>query len=148
VKYVDPSYSHNTGNSTSLSASTEKIILGSSNGAIEVEAPGMDKVRSKFARLDKLREISLDSDDISSPGNVDDIRRCRSLYLFLFLYPFLLHRNKTLPAGVRGLDLSRTLFPSWDAVVAIVSEMPSLATLSLKFAAHIRSSRDSSSPGI
>jgi hypothetical protein len=43
----------------------EKVILGSSKGAIEVEAVGLDKVRSKFANLHRLREVSLDNEDVA-----------------------------------------------------------------------------------
>jgi len=42
----------------------EKVTLGSSQGAIHVEAVSLDKIREKFARLDRLREISLDNANI------------------------------------------------------------------------------------
>ena len=51
----------------------EIVILGSSNGAIEVEAIGLDKVRGKLARLERLREISLNGEDVAyadSPGEI------------------------------------------------------------------------------
>lgn len=43
----------------------ETVILGSSKGAIEVEAVGLNKVRAKFARLERLRGISLDAEDVA-----------------------------------------------------------------------------------
>lgn len=43
--------------------------MGSSNGTIEVEAVGLDKVRGKFANLQKLREISLDN-ELVAEGNL------------------------------------------------------------------------------
>jgi hypothetical protein len=63
-KYVEPAHGD---------ASQEKIILGSSNGAIEVEAVDLDKIRGKFANLERLREISLDNDKVSTgsePGKI------------------------------------------------------------------------------
>jgi len=71
-------------------ASQEKIILGSSNGAIEVEAVDLDKIRSKFANLQRLREVSLDNGKVSSgdePGKIlstcpsESVRHYRKLSL-------------------------------------------------------------------
>lgn len=42
------------------------ITLGSSNGAIQVEAVDLAKVRRKFARLDRLKEVGLESEDIAT----------------------------------------------------------------------------------
>ena len=44
----------------------ETIILGSSNGAIEVEAVNLDKIRGKFADLTRLREVSLDNELVAT----------------------------------------------------------------------------------
>ncbi|KAG5735258.1 Tubulin-specific chaperone E, partial [Termitomyces sp. T112] len=41
------------------SASQEKVILGSSQGSILVEAVNLDKIRGKLADLGRLREVSL-----------------------------------------------------------------------------------------
>ena len=54
-------------------ASLEKVVLGSSGGAIEVEAVGLDKIRSKLSRLERLREVSLDNELVSKadpPGKI------------------------------------------------------------------------------
>lgn len=51
----------------------EKVVLGSSGGAIEVEAVSLDKIRQKFARLDHLREVSLDNANVARadpPGHI------------------------------------------------------------------------------
>lgn len=57
----------------------ETIILGSSNGIIEVEAVGLDKVRDKLAKLEYLRGISLDTEDVAYPNPPGEIRKtCRS----------------------------------------------------------------------
>ena len=36
-------------------------------------------------------------------------------------------------AGIRGLDLSKNLLPSWDTVALIASELPALETLAVKY---------------
>jgi len=58
-KYVESL--HGTG-------SLEKVILGSSRGVIEVEAVNLDKIRSKFANLGRLKWISLDN-ELVARGN-------------------------------------------------------------------------------
>ncbi|KAK7038108.1 tubulin-specific chaperone E [Favolaschia claudopus] len=92
--------------------SQEKVLLGSSNGAIEVEAVDLDKIRRKFANLDRLREVSLDNEYIARydepPGTI----------------------RSTCPS-VRGLDLTASLISSWDLIAAICVELPALQRLSL-----------------
>lgn len=44
------------------SQSQEKVMLGSSQGAILVEAVRLDKIRGKLANLKRLREVSLDNE--------------------------------------------------------------------------------------
>ncbi|THH06709.1 hypothetical protein EW145_g3896 [Phellinidium pouzarii] len=101
-KYVD--LPHTTGHK-------ETVILGSSNGAIEVEAVGLDKVRAKLARFERLREISLDVDEVAWADPLGDIK-------------------KACP-NVRSLDLSNSLLPSWDMVALIAAELSALRALSL-----------------
>lgn len=51
----------------------ETVVLGSSHGAIEVEAVRLDKIRGKFADLGRLREVSLDNDFVAEadvPGAI------------------------------------------------------------------------------
>ncbi|KAI8989734.1 hypothetical protein BD414DRAFT_414676 [Trametes punicea] len=91
--------------------SSERIVLGSSGGAIEVEAIGLDKVRSKLARLERLREVSLDNECVSKSDPSGEVGR-------------------TCP-GIRGLDLSKNLIPDWDVVAAITVELRELRSLSL-----------------
>jgi tubulin-specific chaperone E len=50
------------------SGSEEKVILGSSKGAIEVEAVRLDKIRSKFSDLRRLKEVSLDNEMVARPN--------------------------------------------------------------------------------
>ncbi|KAL5532876.1 hypothetical protein ACEPAF_4650 [Sanghuangporus sanghuang] len=101
-KYVEPPHS---------SGQKETVFLGSSSGAIEVEAIGLDKVRGKLARLEHLREISLDAEEVAYADSLGEITR-------------------TCP-NVRSLDLSNTLLASWDSVAVIASELPALRELSL-----------------
>ncbi|KAF8205723.1 hypothetical protein K438DRAFT_1905308 [Mycena galopus ATCC 62051] len=94
------------------SESQEKVLLGSSNGAIEVEAVDLDKIRGKFANLDRLREVSLDNESVSRYDEPPDTIRA------------------TCPS-VRGLDLSTSLIPNWDVIASISAELPALQRLSL-----------------
>ncbi|KAJ7161512.1 hypothetical protein C8R43DRAFT_1063744 [Mycena crocata] len=94
------------------SESQEKVLLGSSNGAIEVEAVDLDKIRGKFANLDRLREVSLDNENVS--GHDEPRGSIRT----------------TCP-NIRGLDLSTSLIPSWDIIALISAELPVLQRLSL-----------------
>ncbi|OJA10199.1 hypothetical protein AZE42_05123 [Rhizopogon vesiculosus] len=91
--------------------SRETIILGSSNGTIEVEAVDLDKIRGKLANLERLREVSLDGEKVSigsEPGRI------------LSICPI-----------IRGLDLSATLLSNWDVVAMITAELPRLERLAL-----------------
>ena len=63
------------------SASLEKVVLGSSNGAIEVEPVGLDKIRGKFAQLERLREVSVDYENVATADSPGEIRNtCPSMY--------------------------------------------------------------------
>lgn len=53
----------------------EKVVLGSSNGTIKFEAVGMNKVRSRLSRLDSLREVSLDKENVARADEPGEIRR-------------------------------------------------------------------------
>jgi hypothetical protein len=54
-------------------SSMECIVLGSSDGVIEVEAVNMNKVRGKFARLDTLKEVGMEGYLIKSAGPPGEI---------------------------------------------------------------------------
>lgn len=47
------------------SESQEIVILGSSNGSIQVEAVDLDKIRRRLSDLGRLREVSLDKENVS-----------------------------------------------------------------------------------
>src|ERR1700742_4776751 len=55
------------------SQTPEQVTLGSSNGAIVVEAVGLDKIRGRLANLAKLREVTLDNEFVArsnAPGAI------------------------------------------------------------------------------
>ncbi|KAL5636507.1 hypothetical protein ACGC1H_000458 [Rhizoctonia solani] len=102
-KYID----------TFQSDGVETVVLGSSNGAILVEGPRLDKVRAKFSQIERLRNISLNEYDVSSVGNPQVVSKlCQS---------------------VQNLDLSKTLVGNWDTIADIIRCTPSLFTLELNF---------------
>lgn len=110
----------------------EKVVLGSSQGTIEVEAVSLDKVRQKFARLDQLREISLEYANVvkgDEPGRI--LESCPSM-LSIHIF-FQLRFFQCISADVRGLDLSSNLCPSWEAIAEITRELTLLRRLSLKY---------------
>lgn len=49
------------GHSSTPNQATEHFVLGSSQGRIDVEAPGLDRIRAKMSKVERLREISLDA---------------------------------------------------------------------------------------
>lgn len=61
--------------SSHASGERETVILGSSNGSIEVEAIGLDKVRGKLSRLDHLRAVSLGSESVAFPDPPGEIKK-------------------------------------------------------------------------
>ncbi|KIY50756.1 RNI-like protein [Fistulina hepatica ATCC 64428] len=90
----------------------EQVVLGSSKGAIVVDAVNLDKIREKFAQLDRLREVSLDEGQVARC----DVPRGKI--------------RQTCPS-IRGLDLSNNLIANWEVVAAIAEELPTLDRLSL-----------------
>ncbi|KAG8856907.1 hypothetical protein FRB91_012014 [Serendipita sp. 411] len=100
----------------------EAIVLGSSDGAIEVEAVDMNKVRNKFAQLEKLKEVGLENYMISKAGPAGEI--------------------KAVCPNIRRLDLSRNLFASWSEIIEIVEQIHALESLTL----HYNVFRELSSP--
>ncbi|KAJ3571055.1 hypothetical protein NP233_g3995 [Leucocoprinus birnbaumii] len=91
--------------------SQEVVVLGSSQGAIQVEAVNLDKIRGKLSKLSSLREVSLDGEGVASADPQGMILKTCS--------------------NVRGLDLSKSLIHSWDVITAIAQELPSLQRLYL-----------------
>ncbi|KAF9246350.1 hypothetical protein BU15DRAFT_40093 [Melanogaster broomeanus] len=93
------------------STTLEKVILGSSKGAIEVEAVGLDKIRRNLGALERLREASLDNEVVATgdpAGKIFD----------------------TCP-NIRGLDLSTSVLSTWQTISNITAELPRLERLAL-----------------
>ncbi|KAH0830732.1 hypothetical protein J3R83DRAFT_2210 [Lanmaoa asiatica] len=102
MKYVEAEHGSDT---------LEKVVLGSSNGAIEVEAVGLDKIRRKLGNLGRLREASLDYELVAiGDAKGDIIAAC---------------------PNIRGLDLSASLLATWMAIAGITAELPYLERLAL-----------------
>jgi hypothetical protein len=99
-------------------ATQERFFLrSSSSGAIEVEAVGLDKIRGKLANLQRLRDISLDGENVADCDPTGEILRvCPSKRFRIHrLAVLFLHTSKT--CGVwtcPGISfLAGTLSPSW-----------------------------------
>ncbi|KAG8217681.1 hypothetical protein J3R82DRAFT_5834 [Butyriboletus roseoflavus] len=102
MKYVEAEHGSDT---------LEKVVLGSSDGAIEVEAVGLDKVRRNLGNLGRLREVSLDYELVAT-GDAKGV--------ILATCP-----------NIRGLDLSAVLLATWNAIASITVELPHLERLAL-----------------
>ncbi|KAH7107600.1 RNI-like protein, partial [Auriculariales sp. MPI-PUGE-AT-0066] len=89
----------------------ESVILGSSNGAIRVEAPDLNKVRARLANLRGLREASLNGELVARSGDP-------SAYAGKLL-------------TLRGLDLSHNLISNWEEISLIVEQLHNLQSLAL-----------------
>lgn len=73
-------------------------MLGSSNGAIQVEAVNLDKIRGKFANFERLQEVSLDKEGVSQADPPGEIRKkCSSQS----------YRSPMIPSDVRIVDQRR-----------------------------------------
>jgi hypothetical protein len=66
------------------SESQEVVILGSSQGSIQVEAVNLDKIRDKLSKLSSLREVSLDDAGVARSDPQETIRdTCPSEYTLI-----------------------------------------------------------------
>jgi hypothetical protein len=73
----------------------ETVVLGSSNGAIQVEAVNLDKIRGKFSNFSRLQQISLDKEGVSLADPPGEIRKnC----------PSQSNRSLMFPSDVRVID--------------------------------------------
>ena len=116
------------------SQSLEKVLLGSSAGAIQVEAVALDKIRQKFARLDHLRDASLENANVGHagpPGHI--LHTCPSEHIFDPASLLIQTRISNVCSDIRRLDLSKNLFQTWLAISDIAKELPFLRSLSIKY---------------
>jgi hypothetical protein len=110
-----------------LQGSSETVLLGSSNGSIEVEAVNLDMIRANLSRLEDLKEASLQ--DVSSIDDEQTIRSTCPSTLKLRYYRAAMTHSRP---GIRGLDLSSSLLADWTSVVQLCRALPQLERLSLK----------------
>lgn len=102
---------------------------------IALEAPNMDGVLRRVARLDRLREVALDGWRVNTSGD-SEIEANDSYAEVAFAYDASSDEEgpgcitKTCP-NIRWLDLSRSLLPTWHEVARIAAELPDLETLVL-----------------
>ncbi|TXT10560.1 hypothetical protein VHUM_02065 [Vanrija humicola] len=93
----------------------DDVVLGSSNAAIVVEAPNLDGVRRRIGQLERRKEIGFEGEWVAGLGGSAEERRVFKERL----------------AGVRTLDLSRNLVPTWAVMADIVAHLTGLKSLIL-----------------
>ncbi|WVQ96514.1 hypothetical protein IAU59_003619 [Kwoniella sp. CBS 9459] len=129
VQAPAPSVSHpsseNVGPRTKLRSNSveadEQIVLGSSNANIIVQAPNISTVKQRMARLEKIRNMGFEEEWIASLG------RGRGGDHEVGLRDELKKRM----GGLKWLNLSRNLIPTWDHVAEIVDCFTGLEALTL-----------------
>ncbi|WWD18642.1 hypothetical protein CI109_103095 [Kwoniella shandongensis] len=92
-----------------------QVVLGSSSGAIVVEAPNIGDVRERVAKLEKLRNMGFEDESITSLGGSQEVREVL----------------RTRLKGLKWLNLSRNLIYDWDDVLEIVEHLEGLEILTL-----------------
>ncbi|KAJ1034586.1 hypothetical protein NDA18_001442 [Ustilago nuda] len=104
---------------------------------IEIEAPNLDRIAKKVARLDRLREVGLGGWQHSSIPDVDvgavhdggyEVARA-----FGAAQEFEEGSIRGTCPNIRWLDLSRSLLPEWEEISLIAGELEHLRTLLLHF---------------
>ncbi|SOV02577.1 related to PAC2 - microtubule effector required for tubulin heterodimer formation [Ustilago sp. UG-2017a] len=104
---------------------------------IEIEAPNLDRIAKKAARLDRLKEVGLGGWQHSSIPDVDvdavhdggyEVARA-----FGAAKEFEEGSIRGTCPNIRWLDLSRSLLPEWEEVSLIAGELEHLRTLWLHF---------------
>ncbi|PPQ98840.1 hypothetical protein CVT24_003394 [Panaeolus cyanescens] len=111
----------------------ETVTLGSSDGAIQVEAVSLDKIRQRFAQLDRLRVVSLDNENVATCDPTGQISEaCPSIFIPLLFKQVILTLNLLeIRPDIRDLDLSQNLISTWEVVAEICRELRALGRLSL-----------------
>ncbi|CAG8480640.1 10838_t:CDS:10 [Acaulospora morrowiae] len=88
-------------------------IYWAGNTKIEVEALGWEKVRRKLRQLDRLHEVGLSFERVSSAGNPGEI--------------------EALCPNIIDLNLSKNLLPDWETVISICKQLKKLEILRLNY---------------
>ncbi len=91
----------------------EKVVLGSSDGAIEVEVVGLDKIRNNLARLERLRQVSLDNELVCTADPPGQIRRtCTGMSATDAHLSHLIHDTVRLPFASLAVDVLSLHLPA------------------------------------
>ncbi|EAU88737.2 tubulin-specific chaperone e [Coprinopsis cinerea okayama7 len=134
------------------SETQETVILGSSLGAIEVEAVNLDKIRSKLARLDRLRNYGMGLLNLGTQTSDTSISRslwsmtgktshpfplnwCISTSSHSSLYSICTDEDAFLGSpfpNLTELELNDIRL-SWEAIQSIIAHMPRLQSLEVGF---------------
>ena len=106
-------------------------------GDIEIEAPNLDRIAKRAARLDRLKEVGLGGWQQSSHSAVDAGAVDDSHYDVARAFDEQKGEGegsiRVVCPNIRWLDLSRSLLSDWEEVSLIAGELESLQTLLLQF---------------
>ncbi|CAG8530518.1 4923_t:CDS:10 [Paraglomus occultum] len=108
-KYIDDEMKGNDYNAQS----DLQTLHWAGNRKIEVEALGWDKVRRKQSHLDRLTEVGLSFEQISSAGMQGEIEACN--------------------LNIIDLNLSKNLLSDWETVARICEQLKKLQILRLNY---------------
>ena len=112
-----------------------RLVLGSSNAGVSVDAPNIDAVRERLGKLERLRQMGLEEEWVRELGGDDETRKVlRERLRGESDRREIADRSAVLiVSGVEQLNLSRNLLDTWEAVADIVACLPGLRTLALKY---------------
>ncbi|KAG6814569.1 hypothetical protein H0H92_000097 [Tricholoma furcatifolium] len=114
------------------SATPEQVVLGSSQGAIVVEAVNLDKIRGKLADLSRLREVSLDGLDVATCDTAGVISRTCPSYEMLSHTRLVSGTDSTAMGSaflqLTELQLNGTMLP-WSEMQKATAFMPRLESI-------------------
>lgn len=104
---------------------------------IEIEVPNMESVIRRFSQLHKLREVGLGGWKREATDFEDMTSKVKSYAEVAFAFDYQSGEQegdieKCCPS-IRGLDLSRSLLPTWLELSRITIELPYLESLLLHF---------------
>ncbi|KAG5636409.1 hypothetical protein H0H81_008149 [Sphagnurus paluster] len=114
------------------SGSQESVVLGSSHGAIVVQAVHLDKIRGKLADLGRLREVSLDNEGIARCDRPGMIRETCPIMETAFL-------------NLTELQLNGTKM-TWPEMQTVTAAMPKLRLVEMGHNSLVQLQTEDSSP--
>lgn len=131
-KYLPPTIAPNKEQQSEQQQYSRKNIAD-----IEIEAPNLDRIARRAARLDRLKEVGLSGWQHSSVPEVDENAVHDAGHEVARAFDATKGYGEgsireTCP-NIRWLDLSRSLLPDWEEVSLIAGELDHLQTLLLHF---------------